>query len=135
MPEKPTDAAAAGEGKGGDAPGKSPSAAHGGEGKGAGSPDAAQMDVQKVAQLARLRLDQAASAKLQQDMDSILRMVDVLVRADMDPQLTPLAHPLGIVQRMREDRARQPDCPQVLEDAPESSGNVFLVPQVLDPES
>lgn len=113
MPDKPADTANTGEGKGA----------------------AAHMDVEKVAQLARLRLDQASAAKLQQDMDSILRMVDVLVQSDMDPQLTPLAHPLGIVQRMREDRAQQPNCPQVLQDAPESSGDVFLVPQVLDPES
>lgn len=135
MPDKPADAAHTAQGKGSGASGKPASAAHTAEGKGGGEPDAAHIDVKKVAQLARLRLDQAATAKLQQDMESILRMVDVLVRADMDPQLTPLAHPLGIVQRMREDRAQQPDCPQILGDAPESSGDVFLVPQVLDPES
>ncbi|MGI9344972.1 MAG: Asp-tRNA(Asn)/Glu-tRNA(Gln) amidotransferase subunit GatC [Gammaproteobacteria bacterium] len=94
------------------------------------------LDIERLAFLANLELDDAARQELTADLESILHMVDRLASAKLAPDTLPLRHPLDLQQPMRSDEAVASDqCDQrdpVLEHAPESKDGLFLVPQVIE---
>ena len=89
-------------------------------------------DVEKVAHLARLNLDEAAVPDYARNLSEILEFVERMNAVDTEG-VEPLAHPLEATQRLRADqvtehvdRARF----QVL--APAVEDGLYLVPRVVE---
>ena len=55
-------------------------------------------DIEKVAVLARIRVDDEQVSALEKDLGNILDLVDQLAAADTD-SVEPMAHPLNAVDR------------------------------------
>jgi aspartyl-tRNA(Asn)/glutamyl-tRNA(Gln) amidotransferase subunit C len=89
-------------------------------------------EVRRVAELARLSLDDAEAGALAAQLDTILGYAD-LVRSVDTEGVTPTAHPLPVRMALREDRAEPPLPPEeAVANAPEHEGSAFVVPRVLD---
>ncbi len=88
--------------------------------------------VQAVALLARLRLTDEELAVMTGQLNKIVEYVEQLHEVDTK-DVEPLAHPLPISNVFREDRLR-PSLPRdvALRNAPDTDGEFFLVPPVLD---
>lgn len=88
-------------------------------------------EIRNIANLASIDVDDASAESLKHDLDRILGMVDQLKQADVD-EIEPLAHPMDLVQRLREDKVtEQCDRDRYQENAPSAQGGVYLVPRVL----
>lgn len=86
----------------------------------------------KVAKLARLALDDADLARMQQQLSAILDYVDQLQSLDTDG-IEPLAHPLPLANVFREDEPRPSLTPdEALANAPSRLADYFGVPAVFD---
>ncbi|HHY98190.1 MAG TPA: Asp-tRNA(Asn)/Glu-tRNA(Gln) amidotransferase subunit GatC [Firmicutes bacterium] len=92
-------------------------------------------DVEHVANLARLELDEAEKEEFTRQLASILEYADKLKQLDTE-KVNPTAHPLPVRNVFREDEVR-PSLPieEVLRNAPERSGNFFKVPKIMETES
>jgi len=89
-------------------------------------------DIEKVAFLARIDVDDAAKTALEKDLTEILQLVDQLQTADTD-NVTPMAHPLDAVQRLRPDEITESvnrDDFQRL--ARQTEDGLYLVPRVVE---
>jgi len=88
-------------------------------------------DVQKVARLARLALDDATLQRLTGELEAILGSVEKISQADVSG-VEPMAHALPLHNVFREDIVT-PSLPleKVLQNAPESDGPFFKVPKIL----
>lgn len=94
-------------------------------------------DVRRIAELARLRVDDAEIPALVDHFARMLRFVDSLAETD-DPALPPWQLDEVRADALREDRARapgEPGAPLPAEawraNAPESDGPWFVVPRVV----
>ena len=65
-------------------------------------------EVQHIAQLARLRIDEKDVAKLQQDLAEILEYFEVLQEADVS-KVEPMIHSVALENVSREDAVRSKD--------------------------
>jgi aspartyl-tRNA(Asn)/glutamyl-tRNA(Gln) amidotransferase subunit C len=91
-------------------------------------------DVQNVAHLARLALDDAALRRLTPQLSSILHYVEKLGEVDM-AGVEPMAHALPVSNVLGSDIAEPGlSLEQVLQNAPETDGPFFKVPKVLGGE-
>jgi aspartyl-tRNA(Asn)/glutamyl-tRNA(Gln) amidotransferase subunit C len=88
-------------------------------------------DVQHVAKLARLALDEQRLVQLTPQLESILHYVDKIRQANVTG-VEPMAHALPLSNVLREDVA-EPSLPieAVLRNAPETDGRFFKVPKVI----
>ena len=89
-------------------------------------------DVAKIAHLARLAIEPEKSAALGRELSSILDLVAQMDAVDTDSVL-PMAHPLEMAQRLRDDRvteANERDRYQA--NAPAVEKGLFLVPKVIE---
>lgn len=89
-------------------------------------------DIEKVAVLARIRVDDEQVTALEKDLGNILDLVDQLQAADTS-QTEPMAHPLDAVQRLRPDtitETNQRDAFQAI--APATEDGLYLVPRVIE---
>jgi aspartyl-tRNA(Asn)/glutamyl-tRNA(Gln) amidotransferase subunit C len=89
-------------------------------------------DVEKIAHLARLDMQPNDAASLQQDLSNILNLVEQMNAVDTQ-NVQPMAHPLSMSQRLREDAAteqNQRDDYQAISPAVEKG--LFLVPKVIE---
>lgn len=95
-----------------------------------------QHDVQRIAQLAKLRLDGQQAQAMQQQLNRFLQMVERMQAAETDG-VEPLTHPLDMVQdfalRLADDvvsesnrREQNQQC------APAVENGLFLVPRVVE---
>ena len=89
-------------------------------------------DVQHVAYLARLGLDEDEQARLQQQLSNILQTMRILDQLDTQ-QIPPTAQVIPVRGVMREDVVR-PSWPleQILQNAPAREGDAILVPAVFE---
>ena len=88
-------------------------------------------DVQNVAHLARLALDEPALRTLTPQLASILHYVEKLDEVDMTG-VEPMAHALPVSNVLGSDIAEPGlSVEQVLQNAPETNGRFFKVPKVL----
>jgi aspartyl-tRNA(Asn)/glutamyl-tRNA(Gln) amidotransferase subunit C len=95
-------------------------------------PRISRVEVQHVADLARLSLSEAEADAMASELDAILEYAEQ-VRAVETRGVPPSAHPLSLPTPLREDRAAPPLDPElVLANAPEREDTAFVVPQVLD---
>lgn len=89
-------------------------------------------DVEHVAKLARLRLDETEMEQFTGQLNAILRYADKLNELDTDG-VEPTSHPMPLSNVMREDEAR-PSWPveEVMRNAPDEEDGQFKVPAVLE---
>ncbi|BAP43495.1 Asp-tRNA(Asn)/Glu-tRNA(Gln) amidotransferase subunit GatC [Pseudomonas sp. 21LCFQ02] len=89
-------------------------------------------DVEKIAHLARLGLDDADLPRTTEALNSILGLVDQMQAVDTNG-IEPLAHPLEASQRLREDAVTEQnhrDEYQAI--APAVEQGLYLVPKVIE---
>lgn len=89
-------------------------------------------DIEKVAVLARIRVDDEQVSALEKDLGNILDLVDQLGAADTD-SVEPMAHPLNAVQRLRADEVTETNQREAFQAiAPATENGLYLVPQVIE---
>ncbi len=89
-------------------------------------------DIEKVAVLARIRVDEEQVSALEKDLGNILDLVDQLGAADTD-KVEPLAHPLDAVQRLRADEVTETNQREAFQAiAPATEDGLYLVPRVIE---
>jgi len=89
-------------------------------------------DVEKVAHLARIAIDEDTLAAATERLSNVLAMVDQLQAIDT-ANIPPLAHPLDAVQRLRADTVTECNQrEQLLKNAPATEDGLFLVPKVIE---
>lgn len=91
-----------------------------------------QAEIEKIAELARIRIDESRIAEVTERIAGILDLVDRMQRLDTTA-VEPMANPLDAVQRLRSDvvtEADQRDAFQAI--APATEDGLYLVPKVID---
>lgn len=88
--------------------------------------------VQHIAMLARLDIADADVAETVDKLSKIVDFVDQLAQADTTG-VTPMAHPMKQVQRLRADQVTETDDrDRIQENAPLVSRGHYLVPKVIE---
>ena len=88
--------------------------------------------VQHIASLARLKLDDAEFDDVVDKLSRIVDFVDRLQAAPTDDVL-PMAHPLDMVQRLRVDQVtEQNERDELQKNAPSVENGYYLVPRVIE---
>ena len=91
-----------------------------------------EQDLARVAELARIRLDPATVADVTRRIGNILGMIDRMQAVDTS-SVSPMAHPLDTVQRLRPDDVTESDRREdFLAIAPASEAGLYLVPRVIE---
>lgn len=89
-------------------------------------------DVEKIAHLARLGLDETALPGTIDALNSILGLVDQMQAVDTRG-IAPLAHPLEASQRLRDDQVTEHNQREAYQAvAPATESGLYLVPKVID---
>ena len=89
-------------------------------------------DVKKVAELARLEFNEAQTEKFTKQLGNILEYIEKLNELDTD-DVEPTSHVLDISTPLREDKVQKLlTIDEVLQNAPESEHDFFVVPQVIE---
>jgi aspartyl-tRNA(Asn)/glutamyl-tRNA(Gln) amidotransferase subunit C len=87
---------------------------------------------QKVARLARIRLEDGEDEKYTAELNGILQWIDMLGEVDTDG-VEPLANVANIDLELRKDEVSDGGIQQdVLANAPESLQGYFVVPKVIE---
>ncbi|MCL4216784.1 MAG: Asp-tRNA(Asn)/Glu-tRNA(Gln) amidotransferase subunit GatC [Candidatus Hydrogenedentes bacterium] len=94
-----------------------------------------QKEVEYVAQLAQLTIDDATKERIAGELDAILKHMEKLNELDTSG-VEPMMHVLDLTNVFREDEV-QPSLHRdaALANAPKTDGEYFLVPRILDMES
>ena len=91
-----------------------------------------QDDIEKIAELARIRIDQGQIGQVTQRITEILRMVDQLQAVDTS-EVQPMANPLDATQILRPDRVTESNRREAFQAiAPAVEDGLYLVPKVID---
>jgi len=89
-------------------------------------------DVDKIAHLARLQIEEKDAPEYAQNLSNILDLVDQMQAIDTTDVL-PMAHPLDAVQRLRSDLVTEENQRERLQSiAPAVENGLFLVPKVIE---
>jgi aspartyl-tRNA(Asn)/glutamyl-tRNA(Gln) amidotransferase subunit C len=89
-------------------------------------------DVEKIAHLARLRVNESEIEKVAGRISDILALIDQMQAIDTSG-VEPLSHPLDAVQRLRADQVTESNQRDYLQSiAPNSSNGLYLVPKVIE---
>ena len=89
-------------------------------------------EVEKVAQLARLHISDTEKDEVTVRITDILTLIDQMQSVDTDA-VAPLAHPLDMTQRLREDDVTESNRRDELQQlAPEVEEGLYLVPKVIE---
>ncbi|SMF54288.1 aspartyl/glutamyl-tRNA(Asn/Gln) amidotransferase subunit C [Alteromonadaceae bacterium Bs31] len=89
-------------------------------------------EIEKLANLARLKINEETIEQTAKSITEVLSLVDQLKAAETEGA-SPMAHPLDAVQRMRADvvsEANQREAFQKI--APATENGLYLVPKVID---
>ena len=91
-----------------------------------------QETVRTICYLARLKIDQKKSEKIQKDLETIVDLIDGLQSIDTS-NIEPLYSPLEMTALKHEDIEKSDNQKEkFLENAPESNDDYFLVPRVVE---
>ena len=90
------------------------------------SPD----DIQKLAHLARIGIDDSEPNVFAKDVNRIIEWVSILQAAPTQ-DLEPLTHPHEASSPLRKDEITSEDTEKLFENAPHHQDRFFLVPQVI----
>ena len=89
-------------------------------------------DVEKIAHLARLGIDDNDIPDYARDLSTIFNLVEQLSDADTS-DISPMAHPFDAHQRLRKDVIKEIDQRELFQTiAPKTDSGVYLVPQVIE---
>jgi aspartyl-tRNA(Asn)/glutamyl-tRNA(Gln) amidotransferase subunit C len=89
-------------------------------------------DVERIAHLARLELNEQDIPAYTENLSSILNLIDEMQQIDTEG-VEPLAHPLDAVQRLRADEVTELNQRDKLQAfAPAVEEGLFLVPKVIE---
>lgn len=89
-------------------------------------------DVEGIAHLARLAIDEADIDGYTESLSNILGLVEQLNSVDTEG-VTPMAHPMHMVQRLRADEVTETNQREHFQEhAPAVERGLFLVPQVIE---
>ena len=89
-------------------------------------------DVRRVAQLARLRVDDAQVHAMAAELNGIFGMIEQMAAVDTT-DVVPMSHPRDVAQRLRADEVTEPDRRQaLLAIAPHTGAGLYLVPKVIE---
>jgi aspartyl-tRNA(Asn)/glutamyl-tRNA(Gln) amidotransferase subunit C len=89
-------------------------------------------DINQIAHLARLKIDEKDIPKLKNDLGNILSLVDQLQAVNTDGIL-PMAHPMDAVQLLRKDVVTETDNREKYQKiAPNTEDGLYLVPKVIE---
>jgi aspartyl-tRNA(Asn)/glutamyl-tRNA(Gln) amidotransferase subunit C len=89
-------------------------------------------DINQIAHLARLKIDEKDIPKLKADLGNILSLVDQLQAVNTDG-ISPMAHPMDAVQILRKDVVTETDNREKYQKiAPNTEDGLYLVPKVIE---
>jgi len=89
-------------------------------------------DVQYMAHLARLQLEDEQAEGLKEDMNKILGYIDKLEQLDTS-DVEPLEHVTDQPTNLRKDEAKEPiSHDDALKNAPDADSDYFRVPRVIE---
>ena len=89
-------------------------------------------DIEKIAHLARLGIDEADIPEYAKNLSNILNLVEQMNEVD-DSGVTPMAHPVDAGQRLREDVITETDQREKFQAiAPSVEDGLYLVPKVIE---
>lgn len=89
-------------------------------------------DVEKIAHLARLAVSEQELESVAGDLSSILGLVEQMNAVDTS-DVTPMAHPLHMAQRLRSDEVSEEDRRERFQSvAPQAEAGLYLVPKVIE---
>ncbi len=91
-----------------------------------------KQDIEKIAHLARLGINENDVPEYVQNLTNILDLVEQMNAVNTEG-VTPMAHPLDAHQRLRADEVTEKNQREHFqENAPEVEAGLFLVPQVIE---
>jgi aspartyl-tRNA(Asn)/glutamyl-tRNA(Gln) amidotransferase subunit C len=91
-----------------------------------------QDEIEKIAELARIRISSEQIGQVTQRITEILQMVDQLQAVDTR-DIEPMANPLDATQRLRADEVTESDRREAFQAiAPAVENGLYLVPKVID---
>jgi len=89
-------------------------------------------EVLKIANLARLQIEQAEVEQYATDLSSIINLVEQMNEVDTK-NILPMAHPLDATQRLREDKVTEEDQRDKFQSiAPSADKGLYVVPKVIE---
>ena len=91
-----------------------------------------QETVSTICYLARLKINQSKSEKIQNDLETIIELISGLQSIDT-ANIEPLYSPLEMTSLKHEDKEKSDnEKEKFLKNAPVSNDNYFLVPRVVE---
>lgn len=94
--------------------------------------DLTTTDIEKLAQLAQLKIDAEQIPVYLSSLSNIMNMISEMEKIDTSA-VAPLAHPLNASQRLRNDEITEPDQRSVFQSlTPDVVAGLYLVPKVID---
>ena len=91
-----------------------------------------QDEIEKIAELARIHIDQTQIEDVTNRITEILALVDQLQAADTT-DVEPMANPLDATQRLRSDKVTESNRREQFQSiAPAVEEGLYLVPKVID---
>lgn len=91
-----------------------------------------EQDIEKIAWLARLEIDQTDCPKYARELSQMLDLVEQLNQIDTS-NIEAMAHPTDAVQRLREDVVTEENQREKFQSiAPLSEDGLYLVPRVIE---
>ena len=89
-------------------------------------------DIQHIARLARIRVDDAEAETARGQLNSIFGLIEQMQAVDT-AGIEPMAHALDVAQRLREDRVSESDQRDKFQAiAPAVENGLYLVPKVIE---
>ena len=91
-----------------------------------------RQEIEKLATLARIAIDDSTINEVSERLSSVLALVDQLQAADTT-DVSAMSHPMQAVQRLREDEVTELNQREALQTvAPDTENGLFLVPKVIE---
>ncbi|MCU0933345.1 MAG: Asp-tRNA(Asn)/Glu-tRNA(Gln) amidotransferase subunit GatC [Thiobacillaceae bacterium] len=89
-------------------------------------------DVQRIAKLARIRVNEAEVAGYQTQLNGIFGLIEAMQAVDT-AGVEPMSHAQDLSQRLRADAVTEPDRRQAFQAvAPQTENGLYLVPKVIE---
>jgi aspartyl-tRNA(Asn)/glutamyl-tRNA(Gln) amidotransferase subunit C len=89
-------------------------------------------DVQRIAKLARIRVNEAEAAGYQAQLNGIFGLIEAMQAVDT-AGVEPMSHAQDLSQRLRADAVTEPDRRQAFQAvAPQTENGLYLVPKVIE---
>lgn len=90
------------------------------------------IQVKQIAYLAKLGIQDDELDKTTQELNNVLVLAEQLSKVDTD-DIVPMAHPLHMTQRLREDKVTEQDNSETFQTiAPKTGKRHYLVPTVIE---